>query len=495
MAPLMRHRFSKWAVVAALGLAATGCTVGPRYAKPSAPVPPAFKEPPPAEFKEANQFKTGEPRDDTLRGKWWEVFGDPQLNALEEQVLVSNQNIAQADAQFRQARAAILITRSGLFPTVTAGGSASRSHTSSNRGVSRGFTVGSTNDFQIPLASAAWEPDIWGSVRRTIEANIAGAQVSAADLENVRLSMQAELAGDYFQLHGLDGEKQLLDTTVVAYRKALDLTNDRHAQGIASGVDVAQAQTQLETTLTQSIDLEVVRAQMEHAIAVLTGKPPAELTIPIAPINVPPPAVPIALPSELLERRPDVASAERQMAAANAQIGVAQAAYYPTISLTASAGLEASSLLTLLNWPSRLWAIGASLSETVFDAGKRKATTDQARAAYDAAVAAYRLSVLSAFQDVEDNLSSLRILSEESQQQAATVKTAERLLELANNRYRGGITTYLEVITAQSAALAAEQAQVELQTRRMTTSVLLVKALGGGWNVSSLPSAASLATK
>ena len=490
----MKRRFSSL-VLAALSLTLAGCTVGPRYKRPSAPMPPDFKEAIPPEFKEANLWKPGQPRDDALRGNWWEIYNDPQLSALEQQVQVSNQSLLQAQAQFREARAAIRITRANLFPTINAGASATRSYTSQNRGFGPGFVAGSINDYQIPTVDFSWEADIWGSVRRAIEANVATAQASAAQVENVRLSMQAELAMDYFQLHGLDQEKQLLDNTIVAYQKALELTQNRHDQGIASGVDVAQAQTQLETTQTQSTDLEVQRAQLEHAIAVLAGKPPAELTIPAAPLHETPPPIPVALPSELLERRPDVAAAERQMAAANAQIGVAEAAFFPTVSLTASAGLETSSLATLLNWPSRFWAIGASLSQTIFDAGRRRAATDLARAAYDATIAGYRENVLTAFQDVEDNLAALRILSQEAGQQDEAVKTAERLLDLANNRYRGGITTYLEVITAQSAALAAERTLVELQSRRMTASVLLVKALGGGWNTSNLPSGASLVTK
>ena len=475
-------------------LICAGCTVGPRYKKTSAPVPPNFKEAPPPEFKEANQFKVGEPRDDTIRGKWWEIYNDSQLNAFEEQVLVSNQNILQAEAQFREARAAIRITRSNLFPTVGVGASVTRARSSGNRGVGNGFVLGTTNDFQVPSVDFSWEADIWGSVRRAVEANVATAQASASQIENVRLSMQAELAMDYFQMHGLDQEEQLLRDTLVAYQRALQLTRDRHDQGVASGVDVAQAQTQLETTQTALTDLGVQRAQLEHAIAVLTGKAPAEVTLPEMALNHTPPPVPIALPSELLERRPDVASAERQMAAANAQIGVARAAFFPTVGITASAGLETSTLSSLINWPSRFWAIGTSLSQTVFDAGRRRAASEQARAGYDATVAAYRQSVLTAFQDVEDNLAALRVLSQESTEEQEAVATAQRLLDLANIQYRGGITNYLEVITAQSAALAAERTLVQLQSRRMTASVLLVKALGGGWNASSLPSGASLAS-
>jgi NodT family efflux transporter outer membrane factor (OMF) lipoprotein len=324
---------------------------------------------------------------------------------------------------------------------------------------------------------------------------VAAAQASAAQIENVRLSMQAELAMDYFQMHGLDQEVQLLRDTIVAYQRALQLTQQRHDQGVASGVDVAQAQTQLETTQTAATDLGVQRAQLEHAVAVITGKAPAEVALPAMALNHAPPAVPIALPSELLERRPDVAAAERQMAAANAEIGVARAAFFPTVGITASAGLQTSTLSTLINWPSRFWAIGASLSQTVFDAGRRRAASEQARAAYDATVAAYRQSVLTAFEDVEDNLAALRVLSQEFTEEQAAVATAQRLLELANIQYRGGITNYLEVITAQSASLAAERTLVQLESRRMTASVLLVKALGGGWNASSLPSGATLSTK
>jgi NodT family efflux transporter outer membrane factor (OMF) lipoprotein len=493
-------------VVLGLSLFTSACMVGPKYSKVSTPAPPAFKEQPPPEFKEANIWKPGEPRDDKLRGNWWEVYKDPQLNTLEEQVRVSNLNIAQAEAQFREARAAVRIARADLYPTVTGGVSATRAHETRNRattaapatttaaGSALALPPGTANDFQIPF-DATYEIDAWGRVRNNIAANVATAQASAADLETMRLSMHAELATDYFQLRGLDAEKQLLDSTVVAYKKALDLTIARHDQGIASGVDVEQARTQLETTRAQSADLGVQRTQLEHAIAVLTGKSPAELTIELAPLNETPPPVPIALPSELLERRPDIASAERHVASANAQIGVAMAAFYPTISLSAAGGLESSAITTLIQWPSRFWSLGASLLQTVFDAGRRRATTDQAVATYDATVAAYRLSVLTAFQDVEDNLAALRVLEEEAKIQAAAVKSAQRSLELANNRYVGGITTYLEVITAQSVALTNETTAVSLLSRRMTSSVALVKALGGGWDTSSLPSATDLLAK
>jgi len=474
------------AIAAAISM--VGCrAVGPNYAKPPAPTPQAFKEPLPAGWKE------GEPRDNAIRGKWWELFNDQQLNALEEQV-PSNLNIVQAEAQFRAARAAIRITRASLFPTVTVGGSTTDSHSAVNLSP-RGLGLGTVNSLVLPTVDFSWEADIWGGVRRAIQNNVAITQADFATLENIRLSMQAEVATDYFELRGLDQEKQLLDSTVVAYRKALDLTNHRHDQGIASGADVAQAETQLDATQAQSTDLEVQRATLEHAIAVLIGKPPAEVTLPRAPIGVPPPEIPLAMPSELLERRPDVASAERQMAAANAEIGVARAAYYPTVSLSATAGLESATLLNLFTWPSRFWSVGPSIVETVFDAGKRRATNEQMQANYDATVAAYRLNVLTAFQDVEDNLATLRVLANESGQQAEAVKAAERSLQLALYQYQGGITAYLQVITSQSAALAAEVTQVQLLARRMTASVALVKALGGGWNASAIPSAQELAIR
>ena len=483
-----------------------GCIVGPNYRRPPAASPAAFKEPPPPNWKSAT------PRDEIPRGKWWQLFGDPQLDALEEQVSVSNQSIAQAEAQFRAARAAAGVARGGLFPTVTGGASTTRSRRGSGSAATTLLTsptgspgtsgsgttatsAGSTTSiYQVPV-DVSYELDLWGKVRRMIESSVATAQASAGDLETIRLSLQAELAVDYFELHGLDAQQQLLSTTAAAYQKALDLTTNRYNQGVASGVDVAQAQTQLETTRAQAIDLGVQRSQLEHAIAVLTGKAPSELTISQAPVGVQPPAVPLALPSELLERRPDIAANERRMAAANAQIGVQVAAYYPTISLTASGGFESSKLADLFNWPSRFWSLGASAVETLFNGGARHAATEQARANYDAAVAAYRQTVLTAFQDVEDNLSTLRVLDAEAAQQQIAVTTAERSLALSNYRYQGGITTYLEVITAQAAALANERTAVDILTRRMTASVNLVKALGGGWRESELASGSAILTR
>jgi NodT family efflux transporter outer membrane factor (OMF) lipoprotein len=459
-----------------MALLIPACSAGPDYRRPAAPVPASYKE----------DWKVAQPRDDFLRGKWWEVFNDPQLNALEEQVEVSNQNLAAAEAQFRVARSGIRAARAELFPTLTGGGSVARSRSSSNRSFdTQGFSLGTTNDYRLPL-DFSYEVDVWGRVRRNIEANLENTRASAAELETLRLSTHAEVALDYFQLRGLDQTKQLLDSTVLAYQKALELTTNRYNQGIATQVDVAQARTQLESTRAQSTELGVARAQFEHAIAVLSGKPPAELTLAPGGLSGAPPAIPAGLPSELLERRPDIAAAERRVAAANARIGVARAAYFPTVSLSAAGGLEASTVQKLFTWSSRFWSLGATVSETVFDGGRRRAATESAEASYDATVAGYRQSVLAAFQAVEDNLAELRILAEETAQQAGAVEAAERSLALTTNRYQGGIATYLEVIVAQTAALTTRRTAVDLQTRRMTGSVLLVKALGGGWRASDL---------
>ena len=456
-----------------------GCTVGPRYAKPAVPAPPQYKELPP-------NWKTAEPADQVAKGKWWEVFGDQQLNGLEEQVNVSNQTLKAAQAQFEQARAAVRINRSNLYPTVSGGVSVTRNHLSRNR--FNGQLSPSTNytDLQLPI-DASYEADVWGRVRRTVEAARANAQASAADVETVSLSLHAELASDYFQMRALDAEEQLLVSTVDAYQKALELTQNRYNGGIVSQVDVAQAQTQLETTRAQLIDLGVQRAQFEHAIAVLTGQAPSTFSLAAAPLSSTPPVAPPGLPSELLERRPDIASNERRMAAANAEIGVAQAAYYPSITLSATGGFEGGSITNWFNGPSGFIQAGASAIETIFDAGRRRAITDQARAGFDQSVANYHETVLTAFEDVEDSLAALRLLEDEAKTQDAAVAAAQHSLALSNNRYRGGVATYLEVITAQSTALSDQRIAVQIAGRRMTASVSLIKALGGGWKTSDLP--------
>jgi NodT family efflux transporter outer membrane factor (OMF) lipoprotein len=456
-----------------------GCTVGPNYQRPSTDVPSSFKE--------NAKFQPAQPRDELAKGKWWEVYGDAQLNALEEQVIVSNQTLKQAQAQFAEARAAITVNRAAYYPTVTVSPLASGNRESQTKALFGTTSPVTYADYQLPPIDVSWEPDVWGRVRRTVEAARAEAQASAADLANTQLSLQAELALDYFQMRGLDSQQQLLDSTVTSYEKALELTDSRYKGGVASAVDVAQAQTQLETTRAQAIDVGVDRASFEHAIAVLIGKSPSVFSQPAAPLAVPPPAIPPGLPSELLERRPDIAAAERRMQEANAQIGVARAAYFPTFSLTGGGGFESQAISNLLTGPSGFWSLAGSAAELLFDGGQRHGVTLQARAAYDNSVDAYRQTTLTAFQEVEDNLASLRILEGEAKVQDAAVAAAQHSLDLSNSRYKGGVASYLEVTTAQSAALGDERADVDVLTRRMAASVLLIKALGGGWNTSELP--------
>ena len=468
-------------------LFAGACAVGPKYAKPTVTTPPAYKE---LAQSAQGEWKPSQPQEQVLRGKWWEIFGDPQLNALEEQVEVSNQNLKIVEAQFRQARDQIRISRSGLYPTVGTGPSIAAEEFSKNAPVpttSAGQTLG---DFVLPF-DLSYEIDAWGRIHRAVEAARESAQASAADLETARLSIHAELAADYFALRGLDAQKRLLDSTVVAYQKALDLTQNRYVGGLAAGAEVAQAETQLETTQAQDIDVGVQRAQFEHAVAALVGQPASTFSILASPLDLTPPKIPVGVPSDLLERRPDVAAAERRVAAANAQIGFAKTAYYPMLTLSATGGLEGTGITNWLAWPSRFFALGPTLFETLYDAGLRHAVTDQAWAAYDADTAAYRQNLLTAFQEVEDNLAALRILEQESAKQETAVRSAERSLQLSTNRYEGGLVTYLEVITAQSIALSNERTAVDILTRRINSSVLLIKGLGGGWNASSLPSLAS----
>ena len=456
-----------------------GCVVGPNYHLPPAPMPPAYKE--------GGDWKAAQPGDEKLAGKWWEVFQDPQLNALQEQVDVSNQNLKVAFAQYQQSRAVLRYYRADYYPTLTATPSAGRTRYSYNRPPHSSTLDGiSFNDFVLPL-ELSYEADVWGRVRRTVESYTAQAQASAADLATVNLSMHANLAFDYFAARSLDAEERLLQDTVVQYQNALDLNEALYQGGLASEVGVQEAKTQLETTRAQAIDVGVARAQFEHAVAVLIGKPPAEFTLPPLPLTAPPPLIPVGLPSELLERRPDIAAAERQMASANAQIGVAKAAYYPSIGLTASGGFESGSLTTLLQGPSGWWSVGASALQTIFDAGRRRAVSDQAIQGYDSAVASYRQTVLTAFQQVEDNLAALRILEEEASVLDAAVKASQSSLDLSLIRYKGGVTSYLEVTTAQSAALGNQVTAVNILGRRLANTVLLIQALGGGWDRSELP--------
>ena len=475
----MRH--STFVTLCAGVLLLSSCKVGPHYHTPSAPIPPSFKE--------SAEWKQAEPQDSRLRGDWWQTFGDPDLNMLEEQIDVSNQNIAAAEARFRAARAAIGITGADLAPTLTVGGSSTTSRISPNRATGRpSFSAVTGTFYQLPI-DLSYEADAWGRVRRTIEGNVDTAQATAADLETMRLSMHAEAAVDYFQLRGLDEEEQTLQASIVAFEKGLELTTNRYRQGVVSQMDVAQAQTQLDTARAQATDLVVTRSQLEHAIAVLTGQSPAELTIGAGKLPTQPPPIPVGLPSGLLERRPDIAGAERRVAAANAQIGVAKAAFFPRFTFSFTGGLESSRLGNLLDWPSRFWSLGPSVAEIAFDAGRRRGMTQQAEANYDAMVAAYRQQVLTAFQEVEDNVAALRILSEEAAQQELAVTSSQRSVDIALNRYRGGIATYLDVITAQNVLLTNQRTAVTILTRRMTASVLLIKALGGGWDVSQLKNA------
>jgi len=465
-----------------------GCMVGPKYVKPSAPTAPAFKEEPPASFSGSDTWKAAQPEDQATRGKWWEIFGDQQLNALEDELTSSNQDLKVDEARLRQARAMIRFNRSYLAPTISASPSVVNERLSANQPY---FPASRANDgtgnYTLPI-DLSYEVDLWGRVRRTINASREETQATAADVATARLSLHAELAIDYFELRSADAQKQLLDDTVKAYTDALQLTENRFEGGAAPKSDVAQAQTQLDTARVQDTDITVTRAEYEHAIATLIGKPPAEFTVPPSTqVKLNLPVIPVGLPSQLLERRPDVAAGERRMAEANEQIGIARAAYFPTLTIGATGGFEGTTVTNWLNWPSRLWAIGPQLSETLFDAGRRRATSEAAQANYDGTVAAYRQTALNAFQEVEDNLAALRILEKEADQQHQATASAQESLQLFKNRYEGGVDNYLQVITAQTIALADERNDIDIQRRRMDASVLLVKAVGGGWDTTQLP--------
>jgi len=482
----MRQQSRTVALAAALAAAlfSSGCLKVPPYERPAAPVPAAFKEPPPQGWKEA------QPSDGTLRGNWWEIFGDPALNGLEEQVSINNQNVLLAEAQFREAAAAVRVARSNLYPLVTTTPSVTGSQASS-RLANRAGSTSPVGVYEIPV-NASYTADVWGAIHRGVAASANSAQAAAALLESARLLYQSELALDYFQLHGLDGDIAVLQQSVKSYQEYLVLTRNRYAGGVASDADVAQAETQLYTTQAQLTDVEIQRAQLEHAIAILTGRPPMGFSVPRTPIQVPPPRVPVGLPSALLERRPDIAQAERQVAAANEQIGIAKAAFYPVLTITAAAGLQSTSFLNWITWPSRFWAIGPELAQVLFDAGKRNAQLAQAQAGLDASAANYRQTVLTAFQQVEDNLAALRVLENEAAVLADAVNSAERSVTVSTAQYKAGTASYLQVITVQTIALQDQRSAVDVQTRRLTASVSLVQALGGGWNASSLPTVKSL---
>lgn len=456
-----------------------GCAVGPKYkGAPSVPTPPAYKE--------LGNWKTAQPSDQNLGGNWWEIFQDPQLNSLEQQVNVSNQNLKQAVANYQQSRAALRYVRADYYPTVSLSPSATRERYSNNLPpptINDGITF---SDYAVP-ANLSYQTNAWGRVSRNVESYREQAQASAADLAVVNLSMHASLAVDYFAARSLDAEEKLLKDTVAQYEQAYQLNEDLYEGGLASEVEVEQARTILETTRAQMVDVGVARAQYEHAVAVLVGKPPADFTLPPLPLTAPPPLIPVALPSQLLERRPDIAAAERQVASANAQVGLAKTAYYPLVNIMAAGGLESGTITTLFQGPSALWSAGASAAVTIFDVGRRRALNDEAKAGYDSSVASYRQTVLSALQQVEDNLASLRVLEQEAGVQATAVQAAQQSLALSNTRYDGGVTSYLEVITAQNAALADEVTAVNILGRRMASAVLLIQALGGGWEKKELP--------
>lgn len=469
------------ALLTAAALLLAGCKVGPDYVRPSAPTPEAYKE--------AGAWKPAEPRDHLSRGKWWEIFGDPELTALIERVDISNQTILAAEAQFRGAQALVRQARAGYFPTLGIGVSTVRSQSPNLPNAPS--TTRPVTTYNLP-ANASWEPDLWGGVRRAVESSEASAQASAADLESARLSAQATLAQNYFLLRIADAQKALLDDTVAAFERSLELTRNRYAAGVAAKVDVVQATTQLKSTQAQAIEIGVQRSALEHAIAVLAGEPPETFSIAPVRLTVAPPRVPIGVPSELLERRPDIAAAERSVAAANAQIGVAIAAFYPTLTLSAAGGFRSTDSATWLSVPSRYWSVGAALAQVLFDGGLRSGVTAQARATYDGNVAAYRQTVLTAFQEVEDNLAALRILEEEAAVQAEAVAAARQSVELTTNQYKAGVVSYLNVVAVQAAALNNERTAVGILGQRLTASVLLVKALGGGWDASDLPSPTAL---
>ena len=483
-------------VVFAVALAGflCACNPAPKYARPPAPTPTAFKETLPPEYKEGAGWKLAEPEDDKIRAKWWELYNDPQLNALEEQVSISNQTIAAAEANFRAARALVVSGRSALFPTLSAAPSYTNSRNSATARSSRAPVTTTLNTFSMPL-DLSYTVDFWHRIRNTLAANAYSAQASAADVATATLSTQAELATLYLQLRAVDTQRRILTETLENFRQALALTTTLYNTGLNSEQEVVQAQTQLNVATAQTTDLGVARTQYEHAIATLIGKPASAFTLPAAPFAVNPPTIPVAVPSTLLERRPDIAALEREVAAANALIGVARAAYYPNLTISAAAGFQTSQFAEWFNWPSRFWSVGPALSQTLFDGGVRRALNAQAQAQYDAAVANYRQTVLTAFQAVEDQLAALRILSQEAGEQRAAVLSSTRYLELANTRFRTGVDSYLNVITAQTTQLNNRQAEVQVQLRQMTASVSLVLALGGGWDNSQLPQIKDLVSR
>ncbi|MEO8736587.1 MAG: efflux transporter outer membrane subunit [Edaphobacter sp.] len=467
----------------------SGCMVGPKYVKPTVPLAPAYKETSSDTnaYKEDSDWHPAQPGDAALRGEWWTIFGDAQLNALEPKIATENQDLKAAEARFRQARAFIQYSRSGLSPTIGVSPFAGGLRSSANRPNFNAInSSNNTADLQLPL-DFNYEIDLWGRIRHGVNAAREEAQASAGDMQTALLSLQAELAIDYFEARSADAEEKLLNNTVKDYEDAYRITNNRFEGGVAPQSDVDQARTQLEAARVEASDVILRRAQYEHAIAVLLGEPPASFTLAAVPLRARPPAIPAGLPSDLLERRPDIASAERRVAEANDRIGIARAAYFPTLSLNAAAGYESTALTSLLSRSSFLWAVGPTLSQTLFDAGRRRSVSEQANAVYDETVANYRQTSLTAFQQVEDNLAALRVLRQEAQHQRQATLSAQAAQQIFNNRYVGGIDTYLQVVTAQTTALINERNDIDIMRRQMDASVLLIKALGGGWNTTNLP--------
>ncbi|MGB8751299.1 MAG: efflux transporter outer membrane subunit [Candidatus Sulfotelmatobacter sp.] len=481
---------------AALLLSLSGCVVGPKYHPPSPPQPPApqYKESL-TQSQEPGLWTPAQPADAKLRGKWWEIFDDPELNALEEQLDINNQNIKQYFENFMEARAVVREARAQYFPTLTTAPSFNRSRTSGNLNTAPVNTSGTgtaakqlqSTVYTLPL-EASWEPDLWGKVRNMVRQAQYAAQVSAADLESERLTEQASLAEYFFEIRGQDHLQQIYDDTVAADQKAYDLTRALYESGIEDQISVVEAETTLQSAQAGATNVGIARAQYEHAIAVFIGKTASNFSIPVKPMTVAPPPIPVGVPSELLERRPDIAAAERTMAEANATIGIAYAAYYPNLTLSAEGGFESSAFHNWLSWPSRFWSVGASIPETIFDAGLRRATVQQYVATYNADLASYRQTVLTAFQQVEDGLAEVRILSKEIQQEQQAVDSAETYLKLEQSRYDTGVDPYLDVLIAQTTVLADQQTLNSLQVQQMTYAVALVEALGGGWDRSQLPS-------
>jgi NodT family efflux transporter outer membrane factor (OMF) lipoprotein len=500
-------RFTTLSSSALTALLLAGCTVGPKYHPPSATVqaPPAAYKELPTQTPDSGNWKVAQPQDAMLHGKWWEIFNDPELNGLEEQLNINNQNIKQAFENFMEARTLVAQARSQLFPTVGTTPAYQRSRSSANLGSGSSSSAsgggGTTTApklqsqiFSLPVA-ASWEPDLWGKVRNTIHEAQYNAQLSAADLENERLTEQASLAVFLFEVRGQDALQKVFDETIDADKKSVDLTRARYETGIDDQISLVQAQNALESAESAGTNLGIARAQFEHAIAVLIGVPASSFSIPVKPLDAAPPVIPVGVPSQLLERRPDIAASERNMAAANAQIGIAVAAYYPNLTLGGQAGLESSALQKLFDWPSRFWSVGPSLSETIFDAGLRRATVNQFVALYNADVAGYRQTVLTAFQQVEDSMAAVRILSKQIQEQEQAERSGERFLELAKARYYTGVDNYLNVLVAQTTLLADQQTLASLRTQAMTASVQLIEALGGGWDRSQLPGPAQVSQK